>query len=143
MEPEPTRPVDAADLDRLYAVLTALEIAVVEPDAQPLWQALQDIHAGMDRAPSESPTVDLDDLIGDEAGNREIHHARIVVEALRRRGGRVPIRPTHAMYSPCSVPGCPELTHARLCPPPTSWRRWRVVAARDVDVLHRVRRANA
>lgn len=110
-DPTSRRPITQADYDRAYKTVMALELKAVHDEGRPLWEILHDIHQDTQ---GPAPTVDLDDLIGDAAANREVHHALLLLEALARGKDTLPVHLKMAM-TVCAAPGCPELTTGHLC----------------------------
>ncbi|MFE2174417.1 hypothetical protein [Kitasatospora sp. NPDC059462] len=109
---EDRRPINNSDFERIYAVLHALRAKAFEGDEdRPVWEILHELHEEY----VEGRPVPLDDLIGDEGASREITHALIVLEVLKRGENMVPAGRPMAVERRCATPGCPNTTVAALC----------------------------
>ncbi|MGW0920055.1 hypothetical protein ACWD3J_13695 [Streptomyces sp. NPDC002755] len=104
------RSLARADYERVYALLQAYRVRDLS-EGELLWEILYRIH----RDDLAGRVVDPDEVVGDEGVAREVHHAAIVLEALIREKStiRATSRPPLGV---CGTPGCPETTHAALCP---------------------------
>lgn len=104
------RPLDPADVRRTRALVLALEMTALDPDAPGLATNLEDVYAhhGIDH-----------DLIGDEFAAVEIRRAWLVLEAMQRhldeRRPLVVPDDVRAGWRACAVPGCGELALLHHC----------------------------
>lgn len=98
-----TTTLSTTDVDRVLALLAALEVAA--SDRTPLALALDDVRA------SALPTAD------DQALADELHRARVVLEAIRRAAPDVPVPTTGTAPSRvCLADHCGELVTLWWCP---------------------------
>lgn len=104
------RPITADDFKRIHALLYAYHLKEMDGDEEALWEVLYRFHE--DQVHPE--VVPLDSLVGEEGAARERHHAFLVIGALMR-GSSTVLDSTRAPLSVCGTPGCPNLTHGRLC----------------------------
>ncbi|MDX2708089.1 hypothetical protein PV350_35380 [Streptomyces sp. PA03-6a] len=105
------RPLNRSDYERVYGLLMAYRLKAIDGDDAPFWEILHHVHSDT----LEGEPVPLDSLIGEAGPAREDAHARLVLDALLR--GKTTIRDSgRAPLTVCGTPGCPELTHGRLCP---------------------------
>lgn len=113
MATDERRPIDKSDYRRAYTTVSALWLHATGEgeDGRPVWEVLRDIHEDY----GDGGLVQLDDLVGDAAANREVHHALILLELLARGETTMPNREIRAINTVCATPGCPNLTHLTYC----------------------------
>lgn len=106
------RPIDKDDWNRVYATLHALHLAAHDDEDRRVWELLRDIYE--DDRP-ETERVGASDMVGDQAANREVHHALVVIESMMRGTATVPEVGITAVSTVCATPGCPRTTFATYC----------------------------
>src|SRR3954451_14079134 len=93
--------------------MIALKLKAMLGDDRPLWKILVDLR---EEKLNEAARLPRDELVGDEAANREVTFALIALEMMMRGETTIPMSAGESgVQHLCAYPGCTQITSALYC----------------------------